>query len=95
MNEPLIEPAFPLARRFTPGERCLQPGHNGSYPDHDKDRWGRVTEIRRVVERRVREELVVTFDDGETRVINPDVIAHGTDRRYTDPTPTTTEGQKP
>lgn len=80
-----IEPPFPLAERFTVGERCVMPGSNGSYPDHSKNRWGYVTEIRRVVETRVREELWVTFDGEEPRAINPDVIAHGDDWRYTDP----------
>lgn len=79
-------PTFPLANRFTVGERCLRPGYAGSYPDHSKDRWGYVTEIRQEVVVKIVETLVVTFDDGETRGINPDVIAHGEgDWRYTDP----------
>jgi hypothetical protein len=77
-----IEVAFPLANRFTVGERCVIPGYDGSYPDHRRNRWGYVAEIRRVVETKVREELVVTLDGEEPRAINPDVVAHADDWRF-------------
>lgn len=81
-EETPTEPMFPLAKRFTVGERCVLPGHNGSYPDHNKDRWGHVVDIARRVETRIVETLVVQFDGEEPRGINPDVIAHGDDWRH-------------
>lgn len=78
----IIEPKFPLANRFTIGERIVIPGRDGSYPDHTKNEWGYVTDIRRDVVTEVRETLVVTLDGQEPRGINPDVVAHGDDWRY-------------
>lgn len=88
----VAEPTFPLARRFRVGERCLIPGYSGSYPSHKGNKWGHVTDIRRVVETKVREELVVTLDGEEPRAINPDVVAHGDDWRYKDKDPALVEG---
>jgi hypothetical protein len=83
MTEPR-EPTFPLGNRFKVGERCVIPGHDGSYPDQNRNRWGHVTDIRRTVVTYVKEELIVTLDGEEPRAINPDVIAHGDDWRYKD-----------
>jgi ribosomal protein S8 len=80
-----IEPKFPLAQRFTVNERIVIPGHEGSYPDHSKDEWGYVTDIKRIVETKVREELWVTLDGQEPRAINPDVVSHGKEDWYKDP----------
>lgn len=85
------EPTFPLADRFTVGERCVRPGRNGSYPDHTKDQFGYIVEIRREVETRIVETLIVQFDGEEPRGINPDVIAHGDDWRYEKHDPLNTE----
>lgn len=78
-------PQFPLANRFTVGERCLRPGRSGSYPDPSRDRWGHIARIDQTVILTTRETLVVAFDDGETRGINPDVIAHGAAYAARDP----------
>ena len=86
IEETATPPRFPLANRFTVGERCVLPGRNGSYPDHSKDRWGYVTDIKRTLVTEIRETLIVTLDGEEPRGINPDVVAHGEgDFRYHDP----------
>jgi hypothetical protein len=83
-----IKPArFTLHNRFLPGERIVSPGSSGSYPDHSKNRWGHVVEIKEDIVTEVHETLVVQFDGEEPRGINPDVIAHGNDWRYKDKDP--------
>lgn len=82
------EPTFPLSNRFTEGERIVIPGMEGSYPDHNKNQWGYVTEIKREVVTLIRETLVVHLDtDEEPRGINPDIVAHGDDWRYVERDP--------
>jgi glycerol-3-phosphate cytidylyltransferase-like family protein len=76
-----------LEGRFQVGERVVRPGRDGPYPDHSKDRWGYVTEIRRITKVVEVEELVVTFDGEAPRAINPDVIAYGDDWRHVEHDP--------
>lgn len=78
---------FPLAKRFTVGERICIPGRSGSYPDHSKNQWGYVTAIEPYLPYLMHERLIVTLDGEEPRAINPDVVGHGDDWRWADTDP--------
>ena len=66
-------PALPLELTWKPGERVelVQGGYGGN---PQTLRPGAVERIDRTYG--YRESLVVAFDDGETRAINPDVMRH-------------------
>ena len=67
-----LSPVHALERTWKPGERveCV---HSRNY-QADEVRPGMVHAIERTYG--YRESLVVAFDDGETRAINPDVMRH-------------------
>lgn len=72
-----LSPTHPLERTWKPGERVeLVSGGYGGKPT--ELRPGTVDRIDRAYG--YRESLVVAFDDGETRPINPDVMRHVRDR---------------
>lgn len=64
-----LSPALPLGNTWKPGERVelVRPQRRGTRP-------GIVERIDR--EYGYRESLVIRFDDGEVRAINPDAIRH-------------------
>ena len=68
-----LSPVHPLERTWKPGERVeLVSGGYGGRPQ--ELRLGTVERIDR--EYGYSESLVVRFDDGEVRAINPDVMRH-------------------
>lgn len=69
----LLSPIHALERTWKPGERveAVSGGYGGNPTIL---RQGRVERIDR--EYGYHESLVVRFDDGETRAINPDVMRH-------------------
>lgn len=68
-----LSPTHPLALNWKPGERVelCQGGYGGNPRTY---RPGTVERIDRKYG--YHESLVVAFDDGETRPINPDVMRH-------------------
>lgn len=69
-----IKPAlFPLGGHWTPGERVELVRHTGPY-GAEILRQGKVERIDSYLQ--WHESLVIRFDDGEVRSINPDVLRH-------------------
>lgn len=71
-NAVRLSPTHALIETWKPGERVELVRHR--YYGADELRTGTVDRIDRTYG--YRESLVIEFDDGETRAINPDVMRH-------------------
>lgn len=73
INVNRLSPVHPLESTWKPGERVEAVHRKGSYGPTET-RPGTVDRIARTYG--YHESLIVAFDDGETRAINPDVMRH-------------------